>query len=1367
MPIDSAIRDHQSWLGYLQPDGLVVSAAALVDSQVVLDRASAALQPRFLEFVEAIPLDDKPVPAVVALEKFLCEFLGWPADCLYGFSPERLIPESLKIPLLEFGETLEPTAAFRLPQPDDPDRPWLLLVQSLEPGTHLDKPLESKLTGWAASPTHRFERLLRAAEVPIGFISNGTHLRLIYAPRGENAGTLTFPVAAMTEIGGRTILAAFQMLLKVSRLLAGPTNVRLPAILKRSREYQARVSTALAQQVLDALYELLRGFQAADDHTYGELLREVLADDPDQVYAGLLTVLMRLVFLLYAEDRALMPASDLYVRNYAVHGLFERLRADAHQYPDTMSSRYGAWAQLLALFRAVHRGCTFPLMQMPSREGHLFDPDRYPFLEGRTLSSSTSSSPSPLAGEGWGEGGTANGRPASRLPLVSDGTIFQILEKLLMLDGERLSYRTLDVEQIGSVYQTMMGFRLEPAAGASIALKPGKARGAPVPVNLDELLACSPANRAKFIQERTDYKLTAVLTNSVKAAESVDDLLAALENRIARNATPQLVAAGTMLLVPTDERRKTGSHYTPRALTEPIVRTTLEPVLKQLGKQPEPSQILNLKVCDPAMGSAAFLVEACRQLADELVKAWAAHGYNPAVPPDEDLILYARRLIAQRCLYGVDRNPLAVDLAKLSLWLATLAKDHPFTFLDHSLRAGDALVGLTRKQIVGFDLDPPAQLGFVEAKVRERMEAVARARRAILEAGDDMLPGMKQQKLAFADEQLDLVRLAGDAVVAAFFAGSTARQRKERRDEYFQLLDRWIQRADANARQQLGAIIADFRGSDLSSHNPHPITPFHWEIEFPEVFASTSPAATKQLLTTSPGFDAIIGNPPFSGVKLLGESSRPYYTDLLRDQNVDAGGKCDLVAFFFRRAHMLVRANGAVGFVATKTIAQGDTRRSGLAYLLRDGAEIYSATKRLSWPGQAAVIVSVVNFVRGASRLPCRLNGKPAIRISSYLLDSEFNGDPEQLRGSTGLGFLGSKLLGMGFIFDDDSSACPPMSKLGEILALHPESTRVIKPYVGGEMLNAMPQPAYAKFVVDFGTMDHPQASHYSEVMAVLAAYVRPQRNKSTGSTRERWWQYAHRATQLYDTIGKLQRFLVLAQYSETFGFAFLPTGGIINSKLIGFATDKMSRFAVLQSRIHETWARLLSGTLKDDLQYTPSACLVTFPFPEWQAVEEELESVGSDAYHFRAALMVKNNEGLTKTYNRFHDPNETSEDIQRLRELHDAMDRAVLEAYGWHDLAERATCEFLLDYEDDEEEDDGSAATPRSRRRKPYRYRWPDEFRDEVLARLLDLNQQRAAEERRTGAAAGKKRAVRTTPTRTKRSSKKPAPEQKEFPET
>jgi len=395
MATDPAIRDHQTWLGYLQPDGLVVSPAALVDSQVAVNAHTIPLQQRFLTFVEESDHQDSEILAIRDLGAFLREFLEWPPEHLVGKGCTEPVPEELKTPLREFGETLEPDLAFRDPKPADAEQPWLLLVQDLPLGTDLDVPVESAEAGWAASPTRRFERLLREVGVPIGLIGNRTHLRLLYAPRGENAGTLTFPVAAMSEVAGRPVLAALDMLLSRYRLLAAPSDARLPALLKRSRDYQARVSTALSRQVLNSLYELLRGFQAANEHSHGDLLRQVLAEHPDQIYNGLLTVLMRLVFLLYAEDRGLMPGSDLYVRNYAIHGLFERLRADAQQFPDTMDHRYGAWAQLLALFRVLHDGCEHKLLKLPARHGHLFDPERFPFLEGRIGTEEDAGAPPP------------------------------------------------------------------------------------------------------------------------------------------------------------------------------------------------------------------------------------------------------------------------------------------------------------------------------------------------------------------------------------------------------------------------------------------------------------------------------------------------------------------------------------------------------------------------------------------------------------------------------------------------------------------------------------------------------------------------------------------------------------------------------------------------------------------------------------------------------------------------------------------------------------------------------------------------------------------------------------------------------------
>lgn len=301
---DPVFRDHQAWLGYLQPDGLVVSPTALVDLQVILPRDVRAEQQRFLECVTEQRIGDgDPVPTIADLAAFLRDVLDWPDPLLHGFDPDRPLPERLTVPLREFGETLAPSAALADAKPNDPEHPWLLLIQSLPLGADLDAAATDDPRGWTASPTRRFERLLRETQVPIGLLANGTQLRLLYAPRGENAGSLTFPIQAMTEIAGHPILGACHLLLKRSRLLAGPIHERLPAVLVKSREYQGTVSTQLAGQVLEAIYDLLRGFQAADERTAGALLKNVLARDPDSVYAGLLNVLLRLVFLLYAEDR--------------------------------------------------------------------------------------------------------------------------------------------------------------------------------------------------------------------------------------------------------------------------------------------------------------------------------------------------------------------------------------------------------------------------------------------------------------------------------------------------------------------------------------------------------------------------------------------------------------------------------------------------------------------------------------------------------------------------------------------------------------------------------------------------------------------------------------------------------------------------------------------------------------------------------------------------------------------------------------------------------------------------------------------------------------------------------------------------------
>ena len=1009
-----------------------------------------------------------------------------------------------------------PTSTFA---PTSASGGWQLLVRVCEPGEDFDRTGRSgrgqgrgkgngsgsgnesgngsSRNGLEASPHGHMERLLRHTGVPAGLLFNGVALRLISAPRGESSGWLDFRVPDMHQTAGRPISTAMRLLLGQTRLLSVPRPQRLAGLLEESRKFQNEVSERLAEQVLHALYELLRGFQAAHDASKGTLLDAPLAANPDHIYRGLLTLVLRLVFLLYAEERDMLPQDDAFLGAYSLAGLHERLREDAALHPDTMDQRYGAYAQLLVLFRMVHDGARAGGMALPPRHGVLFDPDRYRFLEGRA------------------EGGVRQIHERIEPPLVPDGAIHRVLEKLIVLDGERISYRALDVEHIGSVYETMMGFRLETAAGRSAAVRAAKKHGAPAAVDLEALLREAPAKRAKWIQDRTDRKLTDRVRQAVREADTVEALHAALDPVIDRRATPDLAPAGAMVLQPSEERRRSGSHYTPRELTEPIVRTTLEPILGRLRTEPDetlaepfpdrlrteqdgtpagpfpgrlrteapaqdgsgsswrpaprpsrapqpphapppsrlrpprPERILDLKICDPALGSGAFLVEACRQLGDALVESWRAHDAMPEIPPDENEVVFARRLVAQRCLYGVDRNPVALDLAKLSLWLITLAKEHPLTFLDHALLHGDSLVGLTRTQIEAFHWKgdaPRFQAGFEVMRIREHLAKIAALRERIRDAGEEVSDRERRLYWREVEDELGEAAVFGDLVLAAFFEKAKPKEREALRTRI----------ADAVMRgetHQYRSWIDELRDGEP------PLAPFHWEIEFPEVFERENP-----------GFDAIVGNPPFAGKNTVAAANAARYPDWLKQTHAESHGNADLVAHFFRRAFDLVRRNGAFGLIATNTIAQGDTRSTGLRWICEHGGEIYRARRRVKWPGLAAVVVSVLHVAKGRFPGVKRLDGEAVETITAFLFHRGGHADPARLAANAGKSFVGSYILGMGFTFDDTDKkgVASPLAEMQRLIEDNPRNRQAIFAYIGGEEVNTSPTHAHHRYVINF-----------------------------------------------------------------------------------------------------------------------------------------------------------------------------------------------------------------------------------------------------------------------------------------------------------
>ena len=1307
---DIETRFHETWLGMVQPiEGLVVSVPVLVDAQCMA-RQSPAAQRTLRELTLAVQRkdasggrtrkkadeDDTAPRRIADLERFFQEVLELTPDL---FDREGALPEDLSLYVPEGRQTLRPTLGLRRlhAEQDEPagdstpaaqaGARYVALVWELPAGLELDKP-ETTTGPWDYPPSAKFDRLLRHCQVPIGLLTTRDVVRLVYAPHGESSGAITFDVTAMASVGGRPIFDAFVMLLSASRFFGVARNRQLPELLRQSRERQADVTSELADQVFEALEILLAGFEAAAERDGDRRLRDALEQDADGLYGGLLTVLLRLVFVLYAEDRGLLPVdSDHYSEHLSVLELFDELLEDRGAYPDSMSRRFGAWPRLLALFRAIYLGVQHGELHMPPRRGELFDPNRYSFLEG------------------WGPAGSApivqaSARAGVRVPSIDDDTVYRVLEKLLILKGQRLSYRALDVEQIGSVYEALMGYHVLRLDSPAVRIGP-----AGVWLTAGEVLAESPARREKHIKELTGLskaqskKIAAALKGTTTDADAFTEL------QEFRSRKTEPAPAGRLVLQPGSERRRTSSHYTPRSLTEPIVEKTLAPLIATIarssGKDAAPSDlILELKICDPAMGSGAFLVAACRYLADQLVAAWTREGrLDKIASTTGDVTAHARRLVAQRCLYGVDKNAFAVGLAKLSLWLVTLAKDDPFTFVDHALRHGDSLVGLSLDQIRAFHWKPKGQLELFTKEIDAALDEGVALRRQILERADDDTPAAAREKerlLWDAEDALDRVRLIGDVCVGAFFAEQKDKAREKERNRRLDLVNAWL-RDGGLPTEELRELQAEIRAR---------LPVLHWHIELPEVFYEERPDPLEGGAVNGAAYlDAFVGNPPFLGGKRISTEHGDSYADWLIALH-SAGKNGDLSAHFFRRADSLLGAHGTVGLIGTNTIAQGDTRATGLQWLVRHGHQIYDATRSMLWPGDAAVAVAVVHTGKGdvlAVAPDVHLDGKEEEAINSRLRGKPERDDPLPLRTNADCAFVGSYVLGMGFTLTPEER-----DTLVQRAARNAER---IFPYLGGEEVNSSPTQTFDRYVINFGAVTLAEAKEWPDLIEIVERRVKPERDKvKREAHRKYWWHYGDKRPALYAALAGLPRCLVNSQVSKHLVLAFQPVDRVFGHTLYVYPLPNYSGFAGLQSRIHEFWARLLASSLEDRLRYSASDCFETFPFPvaDPRTVLPELETAGERLYTARADFMVRTNQGLTQTYNLLKNPTCTDAAIIELRKLHEDLDRAVLAAYGWDDVEVPAYC----------------GAPPSELER----------FEDEVIDRLFVLNAQRAEEERIAG---------------------------------
>ena len=650
-----------------------------------------------------------------------------------GLTPEVLlegegIPAELEFSSPEHGETIRPDFVVFDPEDEPGIRKQRLLISVWPVGTELDQPVAD--ARWTASPIDRMIALCRSEQVELrlGLVTNGERWALVDAPVGETSAHASW----YANLWGPEplTLRAFRSLLGLRRFFGVAENDRLDAMLVESANYQTEVTDQLGFQVRRAVEVLVQAIDRADADTGRTLLADT---DPARIYEAALTVMMRLVFLFSAEERGLLRLGDpMYDQFYAVSTLHAQLQEAADLVgPEVLERRQDAWSRLLGTFRAIYGGIHHQDLQIIPYGSSLFDPDRFPFLEGRSDDTTWRDTDSP--------------------PMAIDNrTVLLLLRSLQMLDlgkgkgARKLSFRALDIEQIGHVYETLLDHSAYRATEPMVSLQGNQDREPEIPVSklIDMMLHDSDELLVEFLRTQLKKGVSPIRIALEKGRTPEPEAVARLRRacggddillgkllpfneliRLDPWGDPVVIREGAVFVTAGEDRRSTGTHYTPRALTEEIVQYALEPVVYRgpaEGKDREewvlktPEEILDLKVCDPAMGSGAFLVQACRYLSERLVESWETQAETTrgawasiGIPADPvERLSLARRLVADRCLYGVDVNHLAVEMAKLSLWLVTLARNRPFGFLDHALKHGDSLIGLTSlRQIEAFHFE--------------------------------------------------------------------------------------------------------------------------------------------------------------------------------------------------------------------------------------------------------------------------------------------------------------------------------------------------------------------------------------------------------------------------------------------------------------------------------------------------------------------------------------------------------------------------------------------------------------------------------------------------------------------------------------
>jgi len=981
----------------------------------------------------------------------------------------------------------------------------------------------------------------------------------------------------------------------------------------------------------------------------------------DEIYRNATYLLYRLLFIFYAEARNLLPMDREDYRAISLNRLVEDAYA-VHLNPGNNAiQQTNLWDQLNTLFNAIQYSDEY--MGIPPYNGGLFENEDKVYLKECKI--------------------------ANRFLAEALVELAYLSDPKGETEPELIDYRDLSVRHLGSLYEGMIEYRLFIAE--------------------EELLARRDKDgKVKYLSaEKTERKPN-------------DELLK--KGKVYFAQSPH-------------ERKATGTHYTAEDLVERLVKQTVLRLLNERWLEFEPnftqwlaeidatpgeaqrrrlqervdselvqfveSQVLSLRACDPAMGSGHFLVHIAHQMTNFILWVYTRTPWvNVNINLDAD---HWRKRIVENCLYGVDINQMAVELAKLSLWLATMQLGQPLSFLNHHLKEGNSLLG--------------ASLDEIEHLLKQDDFSKSTAQSVVAEAkGQYMLVSQVrplQQKIGEANSLLQ--KIANQIVTRA----EDIHQQELDYEEVENILKPYKKIGNLLVAQNMGLKISanDLHclakmyenGVDLTDLqrqiendaqnlliNKHMI---HWEFDFPIIFWSEH----------HKGFDVVIGNPPFLGGSKISSEIGLDFLNYLFSSFSSAGGVADLCSYFFRKGFDIIRKNGLLGMVATNTIGQGDTREVGLEKIIEYGGTIYFASRFVKWSGLANVEINLVCLQKGKNKFSkCYLDNLEVSYISSRLEDG-YDFIVNRLKQNQGISYKGDDVWGIGFVIEQEEAQ--------HLITKNQNNRECIYPFINGKDINDNPDQTSSRFVICFHDWPLDKAEKYPDLINIVRLRVKPGRDKINRiRNRERWWLFGEYRKGLREATKNLERVIARSIVSDMHMVTFIPKDMILSNATIVFAFEDYFHFVLLQSNIHEIWLRRNASTMRTDIRYTSSDCLETFPFPQKPLIslKKETEQVGIAFYEHRQWIMQQRQLGLTKTYNLFNNPTCQDEDIQQMRLLQTRMDHSILVCYGWDDI------------------DLQHGFYPNDR--KKIRFMPSPAAQREIFTRLVALNQEIAAQEAAQG---------------------------------